>query len=279
MISVKAFGELEFWAALIKVLALITFLVVGTVFLVGRFKIEGQTTGPSLWSQHGGFLPTGLVPVVLVTSGVVFAYAAVELVGTAAGETAEPEKIMPRAINSVDRPYCGLLCRVSCTAGLAAPVHHLQTRREPVRHLFLQDRLQRRRLADEPGGPHCRVLEPERRAVFHGPDSAVHVGQRQRSKVHRADVEKRCALWRDPVDRRHRPVRRRAQRGQTEPGLRNRAQHRRYRGSRGLGNDRALPTPVLSDGKAGNVARPHFRMPLAPYSGYVTLAFWRAWWC
>jgi L-asparagine permease len=101
MISVKAFGELEFWAALIKVVALTTFLVVGTVFLVGRFKVSGQTTGPSLWTHHGGFFPTGLLPVVLVTSGVIFAYAAVELVGTAAGETAEPEKIMPRAINSV----------------------------------------------------------------------------------------------------------------------------------------------------------------------------------
>jgi L-asparagine permease len=101
MISVKAFGELEFWAAMIKVVALTTFLVVGAVFLVGRFKVDGQTTGPSLWSQHQGFLPTGLLPLVLVTSGVVFAYAAVELVGTAAGETAEPEKIMPRAINSV----------------------------------------------------------------------------------------------------------------------------------------------------------------------------------
>jgi L-asparagine permease len=101
MISVKAFGELEFWAALIKVLALTTFLVVGTVFLAGRFKIDGQRTGLSLWSEHGGFLPTGLLPLVLVSSGVVFAYAAVELVGTAAGETAEPAKIMPRAINSV----------------------------------------------------------------------------------------------------------------------------------------------------------------------------------
>ncbi len=46
-------------------------------------------------------MPTGLLPLVLVTSGVIFAYAAVELVGTAAGETAEPEKVMPRAINSV----------------------------------------------------------------------------------------------------------------------------------------------------------------------------------
>jgi L-asparagine permease len=99
LISVKAFGEFEFWAALIKVLALVTFLVIGIVFLVGRFKIQGRTTGPSLWTENHGFLPTGLLPLVLVTSGVIFAYAAVELVGTAAGETAEPEKVMPRAIN------------------------------------------------------------------------------------------------------------------------------------------------------------------------------------
>ncbi|MDT5174663.1 MAG: L-asparagine permease [Mycobacterium sp.] len=101
LISVKLFGELEFWAALVKVLALVTFLVVGTVFLAGRFKVDGHDTGPSLWSGHGGLLPTGLLSLVLVTSGVVFAYAAIELVGIAAGETAEPEKIMPRAINSV----------------------------------------------------------------------------------------------------------------------------------------------------------------------------------
>jgi L-asparagine permease len=111
LISVKAFGEFEFWAALIKVVALTTFLVVGIVFLAGRFKIQGKTTGPSLWTDHGGFLPTGLLPLVLVTSGVIFAYAAVELVGTAAGETAEPEKVMPKAINSVIARiaifYCG----------------------------------------------------------------------------------------------------------------------------------------------------------------------------
>src|ERR1700761_1116805 len=49
LISVKAFGEFEFWAALIKVIALTTFLVVGIVFLAGRFKIEGKTTGPHIW--------------------------------------------------------------------------------------------------------------------------------------------------------------------------------------------------------------------------------------
>jgi L-asparagine permease len=101
LISVKVFGEMEFWAALIKVLALITFLVAGTIFLAGRYKIDGQSTGFSVIAQHGGLIPNGLFPLVIVTSGVVFAYAAVELVGTAAGETAHPAKIMPRAINSV----------------------------------------------------------------------------------------------------------------------------------------------------------------------------------
>ena len=101
LISVKLFGELEFWASLIKVLALVTFLVVGTLFLAGHFKVDGQDTGPGLWSSHGGLLPSGLLPLVLVTSGVVFAYAAIELVGIAAGETENPEKVMPRAINSV----------------------------------------------------------------------------------------------------------------------------------------------------------------------------------
>jgi L-asparagine permease len=101
LISVKVFGELEFWAALIKVLALVTFLVAGTIFLAGRYRIQGQATGFSVIANHGGLFPVGLFPLVIVTSGVVFAYAAVELVGTAAGETAYPERIMPRAINSV----------------------------------------------------------------------------------------------------------------------------------------------------------------------------------
>jgi L-asparagine permease len=101
MISVEWFGEFEFWAALIKVVALVAFLIVGIVFVAGRFHIEGHATGPSIWADHGGLFPTGVVPLLVTASGVVFAYAGVELVGIAAGETAEPEKIMPRAINSV----------------------------------------------------------------------------------------------------------------------------------------------------------------------------------
>lgn len=101
LISVEWFGELEFWASLIKVCALIAFLVVGTIFLGGHYSVDGHNTGLSLWTSYGGLFPTGVAPLLVVSSGVMFAYAAVELVGTAAGETVEPKKIMPRAINSV----------------------------------------------------------------------------------------------------------------------------------------------------------------------------------
>lgn len=101
MISVKWFGEMEFWAALIKVVPLVTFLVVGIVFLAGRFTVQGAVTGPSVITDNDGILPNGMLALVVITSGVIFAYAAVELVGTAAGETADPPAVMPRAINSV----------------------------------------------------------------------------------------------------------------------------------------------------------------------------------
>ncbi|MBB2968373.1 amino acid permease [Leifsonia aquatica] len=101
LLSVKVFGELEFWFALIKVAALVLFLIIGTLFVVLGTPVAGHTPGFSLLAESGGMFPHGVVPLILVVQGVVFAYGAIELVGTAAGETADPERTMPRAINSV----------------------------------------------------------------------------------------------------------------------------------------------------------------------------------
>ena len=212
MISVKVFGELEFWAALIKVVALVSFLVAGTIFLAGRYKIEGQSTGFSVIADHGGLLPTGMFPLVIVTSGVVFAYAAVELVGTAAGETADPAKIMPRAINSVIARIALFYVGSVFLLGCCFPTPPTR-RRKPVRHVLLEHRLRRRGLHHEHRGADRRVLQPQRRAVLHRPDLAVDGDERQRPEVHLADVEKRRAVRRHLPDRRHRPVRCRAQCG------------------------------------------------------------------
>ncbi|ATL80839.1 amino acid permease-associated region [Streptomyces malaysiensis subsp. malaysiensis] len=101
LISVKIFGELEFWFAIIKVGALVVFMAIGIFLLVTREQVAGTDTGPSLITDHGGVFPHGALPMLLVIQGVVFAYASVELVGVAAGETENPEKIMPKAINSI----------------------------------------------------------------------------------------------------------------------------------------------------------------------------------
>lgn len=101
LISVKVFGELEFWFALIKVVALSAFLVAGCYFVVFGTPIEGHTTGWSLIQDNGGILPNGILPVLVLMQGVVFAYASIELLGTAAGEVENPEKVMPKAINTV----------------------------------------------------------------------------------------------------------------------------------------------------------------------------------
>ena len=100
LISVKVFGEMEFWFALIKVVALVIFLVVGIFFVIFGTP-TGSETGLSLIADNGGLVPNGLMPALIIVQGVVFAYAGIELVGTASGETRHPEKVIPRAINTV----------------------------------------------------------------------------------------------------------------------------------------------------------------------------------
>lgn len=101
LISVKLFGELEFWFAIIKVGALVAFLLVGGIFLAGNFPVAGHQAGLSLITDHGGLLPNGLLPAVVIVQGIVFAYAGIDMIGVAAGETKDPRKIMPKAVNAV----------------------------------------------------------------------------------------------------------------------------------------------------------------------------------
>jgi L-asparagine permease len=101
MIGVKWFAEMEFWFALVKVLAIVLFLLVGIYFFGNGQLPDGQRTGLHLISNHGGFFPNGLIPALVMVQGVVFAFASIELVGTAAGECKNPKIMVPKAINSV----------------------------------------------------------------------------------------------------------------------------------------------------------------------------------
>ncbi len=101
LISVKIFGEMEFWFAIVKVATLVGFMLIGIFLLATQHDVGGHTPGLGMITDHGGFFPQGMMPVIVVMQGVIFSYAALELVGVAAGETAEPEKVVPRAVNSI----------------------------------------------------------------------------------------------------------------------------------------------------------------------------------
>ena len=123
LLSAKAFGEFEFWASVLKVSAIVVFLVVGLIVVAFSFDVGGHRAGiQNLWSNPGGFWPTGdgfaWYGPIIVMSGVVFAYAAIEMVGIAAGEMEDPRREVPKAVNAVIVRiavfYCGALLLLVC---------------------------------------------------------------------------------------------------------------------------------------------------------------------
>ncbi len=99
--SVAAFGEMEFWFALIKIIAIVALIVTGLVMIVTGFSHDaGTATFANLWA-HGGMFPHGFLGFVAGFQIAVFAFVGVELVGTAAAETKNPEKNLPKAINAI----------------------------------------------------------------------------------------------------------------------------------------------------------------------------------
>lgn len=103
LLTVKMFGETEFWFSMIKIIAIIALIAVGIVLLAISFHSElTDTTAKlsNLWLYDGMF-PNGIMGFFAGFQIAIFAFVGIELVGTAAAETLDPTKNLPRAINSV----------------------------------------------------------------------------------------------------------------------------------------------------------------------------------
>lgn len=101
VISVRAFGEFEFWFALIKVVTILTMIIAGSGMILFGIANQGVAIGISnLWS-HGGFFPYGLEGMAMASIMVMFSYLGIELIGVTAGEAKNPEKSLPAAIDKV----------------------------------------------------------------------------------------------------------------------------------------------------------------------------------
>ena len=102
LISVKVFGEFEFWFALIKVTAIILMIAGGAAIIV--FGLGNQSEGAAGLSNlvdHGGFMPNGVAGFLACFTIVMFAFGGIEVIGITAGEAQNPKQVIPKAINSV----------------------------------------------------------------------------------------------------------------------------------------------------------------------------------
>lgn len=102
IVSVKAFGELEFWLAIIKVIAIICLIVLGLYLCVTGFVSPSGVKAhiSNLWS-YGGFFPNGISGLLGGLQTAIFAFAGMEIIGTMMAETKDPKKMLPEAIHKI----------------------------------------------------------------------------------------------------------------------------------------------------------------------------------
>lgn len=101
-LTVKMFGETEFWFAMIKIIAIVALVIIGLIMVLMHFTSHAgiQASFSHLWS-HGGWFPNGINGFFAGFQIAIFAFVGIELVGTAAAETHDPKKALPGAINAI----------------------------------------------------------------------------------------------------------------------------------------------------------------------------------
>lgn len=99
LVTVSAYGEIEFWMAFIKISAVIGMILLGSYYIftdLNPFPMNFH----HLW-DHGGFFPNGSEGFIMSLAPVLFSFGGIELIGITAGEAENPDKTIPRAINQV----------------------------------------------------------------------------------------------------------------------------------------------------------------------------------
>ncbi|WP_445154017.1 amino acid permease [Arthrobacter sp. Hor0625] len=96
--GVRNFGEFEFWFAILKVVAILLFLAIGTALLLGWLP---EVPSPGLSNLTADFAPAGLGGIATALFVVIFAFGGTEIVSVAAAETEDPERSVGHAIRTV----------------------------------------------------------------------------------------------------------------------------------------------------------------------------------
>lgn len=134
-ITVQAFGETEFWFAIVKVAAIIALIAIGVVLVVIQFKTPvGHASVMNLADGH--FFAHGAKGFFLSFQMVLFGFIGIEMVGMTASETDDPKVIIPKAINEIPMRvilfYLGSLMALMCIY----PWHYISPNQSPFVEVF-----------------------------------------------------------------------------------------------------------------------------------------------
>nr|WP_314568108.1 amino acid permease [uncultured Pseudomonas sp.] len=138
VLTVKLFGEVEFWFAIIKIIAVVTLISVSVVLIASSFvSPTGVTASLTHLLDKQAAFPNGLFGFFAGFQMAIFSFAGTELIGTAAAETRSPERTLPKAINSI--PLRIILFYVLALACIIAVTswQHVSPSKSPFVELFL----------------------------------------------------------------------------------------------------------------------------------------------
>ncbi|WP_297439469.1 amino acid permease [uncultured Clostridium sp.] len=99
LLSARAYGESEFWFATIKVITVVIFIIIGVLMIFGI--MDGKAEGFSRYFQGGGPFIGGSKAIFGIFLVAGFSFQGTELVGLAAGESENPERDVPKAVNTI----------------------------------------------------------------------------------------------------------------------------------------------------------------------------------
>ncbi|MBK0063894.1 MULTISPECIES: amino acid permease [unclassified Acinetobacter] len=139
LMTVKLFGELEFWFAMIKITAIVVLIAVGLwMVFTGFTSTAGDIASFShLWA-NGGFFPTGAEGFLAGFQIAIFAFVGVELVGTTAAETKDPARNLPKAVNSIPIRIIIFYVLALLVVMSVTPWNHINPNVSPFVNLFSQ---------------------------------------------------------------------------------------------------------------------------------------------
>jgi amino acid transporter, AAT family len=159
--SVGRYGVFEYWFAMIKVVTIVAFILVGAALLLG-----GQVAPQ--YTAHGGFLPRGSLAPLLAVGFAIYTFGGIEMVAVTTGESRNPREI-PRAVLLTFLTLCFVYLGAIIVLAGVMPWNRAAVTESPFVTVF--------RLANIPAASHimnCVVLT----AALSGANAALYISSR-----------------------------------------------------------------------------------------------------